>query len=396
MTKLLIDVSHTAHCPALTGVQRVCRELLRNLDTDGEAPQAIIHDRFAKRWRLPDGRERAMLEPKIFGHRGNQRWSFWQRGRGRLGLIRELDWSAWRGACLFAPEIFSAENFRAFGALRAHIGGAAGAIFYDAVGLRLPNLSPAKTVARFPGYLRELAAFDGVAAISEASRTELLAYWEHIDLRSPPPVVTIPLGVESPATSTPLPATDSVRGPLILSVGTLEGRKNQIALLEAAEALWREGAHFRLALAGLRQLETGGLAVERAAQLIAAGRPLEMSGTVSESHLQKLYAACRFTVYPSVYEGFGLPVAESLLRHRPCICGPGGALAEVARDGGCLLVSEPTSKNLAQAMRTLLNDDAAYHRLAREATQRRFPSWADYAKQVSAWLASLRPARALS
>jgi glycosyltransferase involved in cell wall biosynthesis len=116
-----------------------------------------------------------------------------------------------------------------------------------------------------------------------------------------------------------------------------------------------------------------------------------LPGVVDDARLEELYASCRFTVYPSLHEGFGLPVAESLLRHRPCICGSGGGLAEVARGGGCLQVPEPTPAYLAEAMRTLLNDRSVHDRLIHEAAQRRFSTWADYARQIAAWLADLRP-----
>ena len=179
----------------------------------------------------------------------------------------------------------------------------------------------------------------------------------------------------------------------MLCVGSIEGRKNHRALLEAAELLWSEGRHFRLILAGLPRRETAAGALALAARLQSAGRPLQLTGAIPDQRLEELYAKCRFTVYPSLYEGYGLPVAESLLRLRPCICGTGGALEEVAAGGGCLIVDEPDAPSLAQAMRTLLDDDTLLAQLATEAAQRQFPTWNDYAHQLVAWLETL-PKRA--
>jgi len=47
-----------------------------------------------------------------------------------------------------------------------------------------------------------------------------------------------------------------------------------------------------------------------------------------------------FTVYPSLMEGFGIPILESLWHGKPCVCGGNGALGEVARGGGCLIVDQ--------------------------------------------------------
>jgi glycosyltransferase involved in cell wall biosynthesis len=395
---IVVDLTHTSHCPVLTGVQRVSQEVFRHLAALDASPKAIIYDRYAKCWRSPDAVEHGRLTSANLPPARNQtrqNWTLGQQWRGRFGLVREANWPSLRGASLLAPEIFGERNFRAYATLRAHLGGAAGAIFHDAVALRLPQFSQPSTVARFPAYLRELATFDGIAANSKASRNELLDQWDRLRLRATPPVVAIPLGVEPPAAS-PSPSPADNGAPLVLSVGTLEGRKNQISLIEAAELLWREGRRFRLVLAGMLEPRTGAAAWHRARELRALGRPLETPGAVSEARLQQLYAECRFTVYPSRYEGFGLPVAESLLRHRPCLCGPGGALAEVARGGGCYLVPSPTVENLAQGLRALLGDQALYQQLAGEAAQRRFPTWQDYAREISAWLGDLprRPAHA--
>ena len=388
---LALDLSYTAHCPAQTGVQRVCRQLFAQLAATGHAPVPLIHDRYARRWRAPDAAELACLSPTAAEHPARRRgevWSLAQNLRGRLGLFTEPDWAALRGLPILAPEIFRPDTFAAYSTLRQRLGGPIGAIFYDAVVLRHPDLSPTSSVARFPAYLRELATFDGVAAISDASRAELLDHWSRLGLQHTPPAVTIPLGLDPPPPLLP-PTSEDPHGPLILSVGTIEGRKNHLALLEAAEILWKEGRRFRLTLAGLHRPETAASALLRAKDLHAVGRPLSAPGAVSESRLHELYAACHFTVYPSLYEGYGLPVAESLAYGRPCVCGSGGALAEVAHGGGCLVVPDPTPENLAQALRNLLVDENLYRRLGTEAAQRRFPTWADYARNAAAWLQSL-------
>ena len=77
-------------------------------------------------------------------------------------------------------------------------------------------------------------------------------------------------------------------------------------------------------------------------------------------------------------EGFGLPIAESLWHGKPCICGDNGALGEVARGGGCLIVDQTKPDALAGAMKTLLMDRQLYARLVEQARARRFRTWSDY------------------
>ena len=394
---VVLDLSNTAHCRSATGVQRVTRQLYAALAEIGAEPVAVIYDPYAKRWRGPDAAERALLAPAAADNPAQNRrevWTLAQKARGYLRQGSEPDWAKLRGAPLLAPEIFSARIFAAHAELRGNLGGPMGAVFHDAVALHLPQLTPPANVARAENYLRELATLDGIAANSAASRADLLEQWAQLGVRVHPPVEAIPLGVSAP----PLPPSalapsESRLGALILSVGSIEGRKNHRALLEAAEMLWREGRHFRLIVAGLARPETAAEALTLAARLQSFGRPLQLTGAISDQQIEGLYAKCRFTVYPSLYEGYGLPVAESLLRRRPCICGTGGALAEAAAGGGCWTVAEPDAANLAQAMRALLDDDILYTRLCAEAAQRRFPTWADYARRLVAWLPTL-PQRA--
>src|SRR5690606_15169411 len=152
-------------------------------------------------------------------------------------------------------ELFSPAAARAHPALFAATRGPRVALFHDAIALQLPELTPAKTVARFPAYLTELLAFDGIAAVSEDSRATLLAYWDWLGVREIPRVAAIGLGLDRARTAAGdgdlARRTDAPTPPTVLSVGSLEGRKNHLALLEACEQLWSRGSRFSLHLIGL-------------------------------------------------------------------------------------------------------------------------------------------------
>jgi len=387
----LLDLSHTSHTRARTGVQRVACSLYQSL---GDGADPICFDQYLGAWRRLLDSERLGLDSSTVpaGRRGaHWPWSIRMAGR----------WRRWRGGELpreqrlpagaigaVLPEIFSPAVGAALPALRAAAGPIV-AIFHDAIALQLPELSPPRTVARFPTYLQELLQCDGIAATSRATRESLLAYWQWLGVDRMPPVEAIPLGVVTPPAEVlrPLPASEP--NPVILSVGTIEGRKNHVALLEACERLWQGGRKFQLHLVGLTQVQTGTAARDRIQALQAAGRPLRYSGPVEDATLHAAYAECRFTVYPSLREGFGLPVLESLAHGRPCICSGRGALGEAAAGGGCLTLDSMDAANLAEAIDRLLQDPTRVIALAEAARQRRFRTWAEHAADLSNWLQSI-------
>jgi glycosyltransferase involved in cell wall biosynthesis len=239
--------------------------------------------------------------------------------------------------------------------------------------------------------LRELLAFDGIAANSADSHATLVAYWDWLGVPAAarPVVVTIPLGIDLPSPVAVAHTAPASALPVILCVGSLEGRKNHLALLEACETLWSAGARFELHLIGLAHPQTGRAALARVQSLQAAGRPLRYSGPVNDATLAAAYAACAFTVYPSLIEGFGLPVLESLARGKACICSARGALGEAARDGGCIALEQVDAPALTAAIARLLTTPTELATLAGAAQARTFRTWRDYARDVATWLPTL-------
>ena len=386
---LLLDLSHTCHTRARTGIQRVSRALRREL---GAAGRSITHDPYARGWRpLAAWEEENLAAPGAAGRRG-ARWPWTARARGWLtaalcgrpaGVAPALRPN--RGVVV--PEVFSPAVAAALPDLLAAAEGPAVAVFHDAIALQHPECSPAGTVARFPAYLLELLWFDGVAAVSEASRDALRDYWAWQGIRDHPPVEAIPLGVEVPV-AVPAVAPDG-GPPEVLCVGSLEGRKNHLALLEAAERLWREGFKFRLRLIGIVQPATGAAAARRVQELQAAGFPLVHAVGAGDAAVAAAVTACAFTVYPSRVEGFGLPVLESLAHGKPCVCAGRGALGETARGGGCLTLDDLGPADLAAGLRQLLTDPAALATLAAAARTRPIRRWTEYAADLVAWQGSL-------
>jgi glycosyltransferase involved in cell wall biosynthesis len=168
--------------------------------------------------------------------------------------------------------------------------------------------------------------------------------------------------------------------PLVLVVGSHEPRKNHVRVLEAAELLWRSGCRFRLAFVG-GNAWGGGSFEALVDELRRGARPVEVHHRVADGVLHGAYALARFTVFPSLIEGFGLPILESLAVGTPVITSNHGSMAELAMGGGCVTVDPRDVSALVGSMRRLLSDDGELNRLAREAQRRPLRRWQDFSRE---------------
>ena len=148
--------------------------------------------------------------------------------------------------------------------------------------------------------------------------------------------------------------------PILLSTSAKRPHKNLMRLLDA---------HARLDPAARPILVVPGYATPHEAALAARARELGISETVrmpgwlSQADVDGLYAAARAFVFPSLYEGFGLPVLEAMRRGVPVACSDRSTLPEVAGDGALLFDPDDTAA-IQQAVERLLGDDALRSRLA--------------------------------
>jgi glycosyltransferase involved in cell wall biosynthesis len=389
---LLFDASHTSHTHAQTGVQRVVRSMYAALCAR-ELVQPITYDPHQDTWRPLNSREKGTLG-NTTGAGSAHRSASWPLGVRFEGYARQLlnsRSSCPTGDALIVPEIFSAKIARSQSQLFAKVSGPRVAIFHDAIALKLPEFTPAKTVARFPSYMRELLIFDGVAAVSEDSRQSLLDYWQWLGVRDVPRVVAITNAVEirKPNAASPTEQPAKPAHPTILCVGSIEGRKNHLALLVACEQLWAQGKHFNLHLIGLAHPQTGRAALAKIKSLQSAGCPLRYDGPVDDATLAAAYGACTFTIYPSLMEGFGLPVQESLAHGKPCICSGRGAIGEAASGGGCLTLDAVDASSLCTAIKQWLDSQPMLSSATEAALARRMKSWREYADELSGWIHEL-------
>ena len=294
----------------------------------------------------------------------------------RLPDLRREDW-------FFTAELFSEEERPGFTSFVEAHRCRLGAIFHDAIPLKHPHITWPQSVARHPGYMKLLARFDRVWAVSQASRDELLGFWQWQGLTTVPPVDVIALGADFNAAPRIVQRPALALTPRLLSLGIVEPRKNQSFLLDVAESLWREGLAFELHLVGRVNPHFGRPILDRIRRLSRQFPGLIYHEAATDTAVAQLYATARASVFPTIAEGCGLPLLESLWMGVPCVCSDLPVLRENADGGGC--VPAPLADHAAWSalLRRVLGDDAFHAQLTTEATTRPLPTWADAAKTLA-------------
>jgi glycosyltransferase involved in cell wall biosynthesis len=198
---------------------------------------------------------------------------------------------------------------------------------------------------------------------SEAVRRAAIARFHLL----PDRVVAVPLAASDsfrPVEQAP-PAT-----PYFLFVGTIEPRKNVDRLIEA----WREVRKSHpvdLVIAGRTRQD---------ATPIASEEGLRLAGAVPDHELPALYSGALAVVYPSLYEGFGLPVLEAMQCGAVVITSRDPAIVEVA-DDAAVLIDASDAKSIADALRAVAEDPGKFAALRAKAVGRaREFSWQRTAK----------------
>ena len=192
------------------------------------------------------------------------------------------------------------------------------------------------------GLRRVLQAADAIVAVSEFTRDETIALADVPAER----IRVVPHGVDAVFTADG-PAAE---GDYVLAVATLEPRKNLARAVEAAQE-----ARVELRVVGARGW--GGV---------------EVTGWVGElpdSELAALYRGARCLLYPSLYEGFGLPVLEAMACSTPVVTSVGTAMEEVA-GGAAVLVDPLDASSIARGIReaSARRDELVAAGLARAST----------------------------
>ena len=338
------DVHTTAQSEFLSGIQRVVRETTARWATGHDVEFVSWANGFSAFRPVRDDEHRRLLG----------RPSTTTRALSTVVV-------PWESTHLWVEVITDLRRSARLLALAQHSRNQVGVLGYDSIPITSSLTVAADMTSHFARALAAVRRADRVAMISRAAADEFNGVMAMgAGRRDPgPEVAAVPLAVEAPR-ATDADLIEAGAGlvfagmPMVLVVGSHEPRKNHLAVLHAAELLWREGLRFSLVLVGAGSW--GADDYERVlASLTQAGRPVQSIRGLPDGLLGAAYRLAHCTVFPSLNEGFGLPVAESLAVGTPVITSDFGSMREIVAPRGTpwggLLVNPRDDDSVAEALR---------------------------------------------
>ncbi len=284
------------------------------------------------------------------------KFQFWYRSHRHLAAKREH----------FPPNAARRLLAEPIGPWRANL--------FHGLNQRLPRIRMRRAVATFHDLFvitgeystPEFRARFRAQAEDAARRADLIIAVSHFTKNQ---VVSL-LGVEAARVrvvhhgTRQLPVTDTSRERVILSVGAIQKRKNIANLVAAFE---RVDPPWRLVLAGGAGYEASGILARIDAS--PARDRISVLGYVSELELAAWYSKAMVFAFPSLDEGFGMPVLEAMAAGLPVLTSDGSALREIAGDAA-LLVDPQDADSIASGLRQLALNPAIRMELTRRGAER--------------------------
>lgn len=238
---------------------------------------------------------------------------------------------------------------------------------HDLIHYQVPEAFP--WWRRAPGGLllrRAVGAAARVIVVSEATRRDLCARLPVARGKT----AVVPNGVSelfrAPATEAADTNVDRLR-PFVLCVGNRKPHKNLAAAVEAIALARPHDPALRLVIAGRRSPHWDD--VLRGAEELGVAAAIVDLGEVGDSELRSLYRACEALLFPSLYEGFGLPVIEAMAAGAPVIASDRASIPEVVGGAG-ILIDPRDPAGMARALGSLRDDPEMRRDLVRRGRER--------------------------
>jgi glycosyltransferase involved in cell wall biosynthesis len=375
------DVHTTAQSAFLSGIQRVVRETTSRWEQE--------HDLEFVGWTKERTALRRLTENEydgMFGH-------FAPSGHD-VGLPPSV--IPWESTHLWVEVVTDPRRVGRLHAMAQYSRNEVAVLGYDSIPVTSAVTVADGMTAAFTRALSAVRYADRVAMISPAAAEEFRGW---VDMgagrRGAGPAVTaVSLAV---ASGTPTDAdleearaglvTDGL--PMVLVVGSHEPRKNHLAVLHAAELLWRQGLRFSMVFVGAGSWNATDYETT-VNGLIGAGRPIQSIRGLPDRLLWAAYRLAHCTLFPSLNEGFGLPVAESLAAGTPVITSGFGSMRDIVAPKGVplggLLVDPRDDESVVAALRAMLSDEELHRRLVEETAQHPERTWDQYAEELWSFL----------
>jgi len=234
------------------------------------------------------------------------------------------------------------------------------------------NLSPVSRLYWSTWLPKQAIKSDHIIVISENTKRDLVRFYQVPETK----ISVISLCVSGRYTS-PITENDrkrvreryGLKGPYFLSVGTLEPRKNLPRLISAYGTFRKKGKGEvpSLVLTGLLAWGSSEVKSRIEQEGLSLGNDVVLTGYVPVEDLPPLYGEAEAFIFPSLYEGFGLPVLEAMTVGTPVIASNASSIPEVVGKGG-LLVDPLSEGEMVEAMGIFLHDRGQRETLRKEAS----------------------------
>jgi glycosyltransferase involved in cell wall biosynthesis len=250
---------------------------------------------------------------------------------------------------------------------------------YDMIPILFPAWIPANHDVYLAHFLSLIDTADEVPCISRCTERDLRAF-ATAQGRVPPLTHVVHLGADLPAKPDPIGIEPAVveklsSGRFALTVGTFEVRKNYTLLLEVWDNLLSEPTFdLDLVIVGMRGWQTDDV-IERLESSAHFGRRIFWFRNLGDGALSWLYEQCHMVLYPSLYEGWGLPVVEALQHGRTVIASNRGAVPE-AGFGTARLIDPEDVESWCQAVSDLAKAERT------DAPRVALPTWDETAAAI--------------
>lgn len=252
-------------------------------------------------------------------------------------------------------------------------------VFHDAVTIILKDIYGELAANLFMKYMEDLSSSDIIVSVSNSSNNDynlIIKNPENKKLKT----ITLPIPNQINVRQVPSIKDNNSKNIEILCVSTFDLRKNQMSLLKAfghAKKISREsGYNLNLTLIAAYKGPKG---LMNQIYQYAKKYNVEVIVDASDEVIKQKYLKADFTVYPSLYEGYGIPIVESLSHNTPVLCSNTSSMIELAQNLGGIETFDP--KNLKQMASSILSMSTNYNKrmsLAKEIGQIKGSTWKDF------------------
>lgn len=373
---IFVDVFHTSQTELATGIQRVTRNtvskwfethspLLITWDTDGKYLRTLTSKEFENC---------TELSTNVGFPEESDRLPILIPTNGTL-VLPELVAEPWRTSRIAALIEATGIQLKAIG--------------YDCVPVTSAETTSPGMPVLFANYLDLLSTADTICTISASAQKEYLGWRTMLAAKgSQLPDIEVCSLASSTKAVTKIATSFAIKKlgidmtiPLVLAVGSHEPRKNHLSILRASEFLWDQGIKFQVLFVGGNAWKSGYFEAQ-VKRLKSQGFPISTQSAIDDSTLTALISASRFTIFPSLNEGFGLPVAESLELNVPVITSDFGSTKEISFNLGGVLISPKSDAEIKDAMNKMLTNEEFFKKAKTQTEKFNAKSWDQYSREV--------------